>query len=205
MTTRSQSRWELRGTVLISCNCDYGCPCNFNAPPSPGYCHGHWTWHVDEGRFGDTALDDLNFTIAVKWPGAIHEGDGVALFLVDERANDAQREVIDTLVSGDVGGPWGVLAWTWPTVHGPHAVGYEIELAGVSSRVKAGEHLELEMEPIRNLVTGAEVHPGAILPEGLIFKEGAFGSSKTFRVSNGIEYEHPGQYTATAPFDYRGP
>jgi len=28
--------WDLEGTVVIACNCDYGCPCNFNALPTQG-------------------------------------------------------------------------------------------------------------------------------------------------------------------------
>ena len=57
--------WELKGTVVIACNCDYGCPCNFNALPTQGKCEGTWTWHVDArsarglrsattGRFSDS-------------------------------------------------------------------------------------------------------------------------------------------------------
>lgn len=197
--------WQLKGTVLIACNCDYGCPCNFNAPPTPGYCEGQWTWHVEEGRFGETPLDDLNFTVAVKWPGAIHEGDGEAVILVDERADDAQREAIATLVGGDAGGPWGILAWTWPTIHGPEAVAYELELDGVDTHLRAGDAMELDLEPIRNPVSGAEVHPGAVLPEGIVVKQADFGASKVFRVSRGIDYDHSGKYTAVGPFDYSGP
>jgi hypothetical protein len=205
MADGTDTRWQLAGTVLISCNCDYGCPCNFNALPTTGKCEGHWTWHVDKGEYGDVELDGLNFSLCVDWPGAIHEGNGHALLLVDERADDTQREALDTLVSGGAGGPWGVLAWTWPTVDGPHGVSYNVRVDGVNSYVKAGEMLELESEPIQNPVTGAEVHPGAVLPEGIIFKQGDFGSSKTFRVANGIRYEHPGKYTAVAPFEYTGP
>lgn len=197
--------WTLEGTVLVACNCDYGCPCNFNAPPTLGKCEGQWTWHIAQGRYGNVTLDGLNFTVAVDWPGAIHEGNGRALILVDERADEGQREAISTLVGGKVGGPWGVLAWTWPTVDGPHPVSYELELNGIRARVRAGDALVLEMEPIRNPVTGAEVHPGAVLPEGHIFKQGDFGSSKAFRVSDGISFEHRGCYTAVAPFDYAGP
>jgi len=197
--------WELSGTVLIACNCDYGCPCNFNALPSRGYCEGGWTWHVDEGGYGDTRLDDLNFTVVAKWPGAIHEGNGEALILVDQRADEAQRQAIETLVGGDVGGPWGILAWTWPTIHGPHPVPYELELAGITTRMKAGDVVELELEPIRNPVSGAEVHPGMVLPEGLIVKRGDLGASKTFTVDDGISYDHSGQYTALGPFEYAGP
>ena len=194
--------WELKGTVIVACNCDYGCPCNFNARPTAGKCEGTWTWHVERGTFGETSLDDLNFTVCVNWPGAIHEGNGEALILVDERADEAQRNAIETLVGGDAGGPWGVLAWTWPTIHGPKPVTYDLHLDGVKTRVKAGESYEVVSETIKNPVSGAEVHPGATLPEGIVFKEADFGSSTTFRVSDGIAYEHPGKYTAVGPFEY---
>jgi hypothetical protein len=197
--------WRLEGTVLVACNCDYGCPCNFNALPTKGKCEGGWTWHVERGRVGDVSLDGLTFSVYCNWPGAIHEGNGEAIILVDERADEEQRQAIATLVGGDVGGPWGVLGWTWPTVHGPTPVRYELELAGLGSRLKAGDVVELELEPIRNPVTGAEVHPGLVLPEGLIFKRGDTGASKTFTVRDGIEFDHTGQYTAVGPFDYSGP
>ena len=83
-----QPTWKLKGTVLVSCNCDYGCPCNFNARPSRGKCEGGWTWHIERGAFDGVALDGLNFSVYANWPGAIHEGNGQALILVDERAND---------------------------------------------------------------------------------------------------------------------
>ena len=197
--------WELEGTVLIACNCDYGCPCNFNARPTHGNCEGGWTWHVDRGRYGDVPLAGITFCVFVQWPGAIHEGNGEALILVDERADQAQREAVGTLVGGDVGGPWGILGWTWPTVHGPLAVPFELELAGLDSRLRVGEHVELELEPIRNPVTGAEVHPGVVLPEGLIVKRAEFGSSKLYRVRNGISFDHTGRYVAIGPFSYAGP
>jgi len=194
--------WELKGTVIVACNCDYGCPCNFNALPTKGKCEGTWTWHVERGTFGDISLDDLNFTVCVNWPGAIHEGNGEALILVDERADEAQRNAIETLIGGDAGGPWGVLAWTWPTIHGPKPVAYDLHLDGVKTRVKAGDSYEVVSETIKNPVSGAEVHPGATLPEGIVFKEADFGSSTAFRVSDGIAYEHPGKYTAVGPFEY---
>jgi hypothetical protein len=196
---------QVKGTVLISCNCDYGCPCNFNALPTTGKCEGHWTWHVTEGNVDGVSLDGVSFSLCVDWPGAIHEGEGKGVLLVDERADEDQRDAVGRLVKGEAGGPWGVLAWTWPTLEGPVAVPYELELAGLNSRVKAGDKLELELEPIKNPVTGAEVTPGAVLPQGLVFKQGDFGSSKTFYIRDGVAFEHPGKYTAVAPFEYSGP
>jgi hypothetical protein len=197
--------WSLKGTLLIACNCDYGCPCNFNARPTTGKCEGGWTWHVDQGRHGDVALDGLNFSIYANWPGAIHDGNGEALILLDERADDEQRAAIATLVSGDVGGPWAVLGWTWPTVHGPKTVPYELSLSGLETSLRAGEAVELDLAPIRNPVTGAEVHPGMVLPEGILLKNADLGASATFRVRDGISYDHTGQYTAIGPFEYAGP
>lgn len=197
--------WKLNGTVFIACNCDWGCPCNFNARPSSGKCEGGWTWHVDKGSYGDVALDDLSFSVYVNWPGAIHEGHGEALLLFDERADTRQREAIDILMSGKVGGPWGILGWTWPKIHGPFAVHYELHLDGINSRIKCGDYLEIEGGPIRNPVTGNVVTPGVVLPQGLIVKHGDLGASKVFRVNGGITFDHSGQYTGIGPFEYSGP
>ena len=87
-------RWQLTGQVLVACNCDWGCPCNFNASPTTGKCEGGWTWHVDAGSFGDVILDDLNFSVYVNWPGPIHDGNGEAVILIDERATPQQRAAI---------------------------------------------------------------------------------------------------------------
>jgi hypothetical protein len=190
---------------VVACNCDYGCPCNFNGLPTHGKCEGGWTWHVEEGRVGDQSLDGLTFTVVVNWPGPIHEGNGSAVILVDERADEGQRDAIATLVSGEVGGPWGVLAWTWPTIDGPHRVPYTVEIDGIDTRVQAGDFMLVESEQIRNPVSGAEVHPGAVLPEGIIFKRGDFGSAKVNRLRHAIGWDRERTYTAVAPFEYAGP
>ena len=197
--------WYLNGQVLVACNCDWGCPCNFNAPPTTGKCEGGWSWHIEDGAYGDVRLDGLNFSVFVNWPGAIHEGNGEAVVLIDERADPTQRATIETLVGGTVGGPWGVLGWTWPTVHGPYAAAYAQAFDGINTRISCGEHFEVQGGPIRNPVTGSESHPGVILPEGIIFKRGDLGMSTLFRVSNGVEYDHSGKYLAVGPFEYAWP
>jgi hypothetical protein len=98
-----------------------------------------------------------------------------------------------------------VLAWTWPTIDGPHPVPFSVDVDGVNTRVEAGDVLLVESEPIRNPVSGAEVHPGAVLPEGIIFKRGDFGSAKVNRLRHAIGWDRSNTYTAVAPFDYSGP
>ena len=50
--------------------------------------------------------------------------------------------------------------------------------------------------------SGAEVHPSVILPEGLILKCADLGAMTRFRVSNGVDYDHSGQYMAVGSFEY---
>ena len=197
--------WQLTGQVLISCNCDWGCPCNFNALPTTGKCEGGWTWHVDRGSFGDVHLDGLNFSVYANWPGAIHEGNGEALILVDERATGSQRAAIEELVQGKIGGPWQTLGWTWPKVHGPFSVGYDLRFDGVRSRLKCDGMVEVECGPIKNPVTGAESYPAVVLPQGIIVKRGDLGATTLFKVSKGVEYDHSGKYMAVGPFEYKWP
>ena len=203
MTTQATS-WTAKGTVLVACNCDFGCPCNFNARPSHGKCEGGWTWHVEEGSLDGVRLDGLSFSVYVNWPAAIHEGNGEALILIDERADDRQQQAIATLLSGKAGGPWGTLAWTWPTVHGPIRVPYEIEFNGIASRIRAGDSLDVESTTIKNPVNGAEVHPAVVLPEGIIVKRADLGASKVFRLRGAVSMDHSGQYAAVGPFEYSG-
>jgi len=196
------STWKLKGTVYIACNCDYGCPCNFNARPSRGECEGQWLWHVDEGEFDGVRLDGLAWTMTCDWPGAIHEGGGRAVCLYDERADGAQRDAIEKLVRGGHGGPWGVFINTYDLEH-IRAERFRIDANGLATKIAIGDGaFRLEYAPITNPVTGAEVHPGAVLPEGLVCKEMSFGTSTTFVVDDGISYDHSGNYTAIAPFEY---
>ena len=74
--------------------------------------------------------------------------------------------------------------------------------ASSTTRLRCGDAVEVEGGPIRNPVSGAEAHPGVILPEGIIVKRADFGATSRFRVSRGIEYDHAGQYMAVGPFEY---
>jgi hypothetical protein len=188
---------------MVACNCDYGCPCNVNGMPTTGKCEGGWTWAIESGRYGETTLDGLNFTILADWPGAIHDGGGRAVGFLDERADDAQRQALERLMRGEAGGPWAIFINTYE-LEGPHPAPYDVEVAGERSRYTVGEYAKLQMEPIRNPVTGADIHPRLVLPEGLLSNDLGLYGSESFSVHNGISYDHPGRYAALGSFSYAG-
>lgn len=196
--------WNLEGTVLVACNCDYGCPCNYNAPPTTGDCEGGWIWHVEEGSYDDVKLDGLTLAVFADWPGAIHEGNGKAVGYLDEEGDEAQRQALETLLRGEAGGPWGLFINTYELLD-IHPVSFDLELAEHRSRLKIGDLVDLQMEPIKNPVSGAEVHPGTVLPEGLVFNQGYYATSSTYRVEGDVSFDHSGKNTEYAPFAYAGP
>lgn len=195
--------WHVSGTVLIACSCDWGCPCNVNARPTKGYCEGGWTWIIDEGREGDVALDGLAVSVYCKWPGAIHEGNGRAIAFMDERADDGQREVLGRLIRGDIGGPWQIFINTY-TLADLQPARYEINLADYETTLRIGDVVHLEIEPMRNPVSGAESHAELFLPEALVVHRSTLAASKVFTVQDGISFDYSGQYTAFGRFEYEG-
>ena len=62
-------RWTIKGKEFVNCNCSYGCPCQFNALPTHGFCQAVGGFQIDEGFHGDTRLDGLKFVGMFRWPG----------------------------------------------------------------------------------------------------------------------------------------
>lgn len=193
--------WNAAGNVLIACNCDWGCPCNFNALPSHGHCEGGWIWIIEKGHVDHVRLDNLGIALFAKWPGAIHDGGGHAVSYVDERATEEQRSALAILLRGELGGPWGLFIKTY-ALAAPETARFDVRLAGHGTQARIGDAVSLELEAIRNPVTQAEVHPEVVLPEGLIVKRGSMAASKVFRVGGALDFDHSGQYAAFGRFDY---
>lgn len=195
--------WNLSGNVLIACNCDWGCPCNFNAPPTHGDCEGGWIWSIEEGKVGGVDVQGRAVAVFADWPGAIHHGGGQASVFIDDDSDDSQAEVLTQVLRGQIGGPWAIFINTYE-LDGPHRARFVVKVADHASTATVEGVAELELQPIRNPVSGAEVHPEMVLPEGLIVKRGGLAASKVFRVHAGVAYDHSGKYAAFGTFNYSG-
>ena len=196
----------MKGQITIACNCDYGCPCNVNARPTRGDCEGGWTWLIEEGVFGDLRLDGLHASLYADWPKAIHEGDGIAMYVIDERASQSQRDALRTLLEGQAGGPWAIFRKTFRELHGPNYARYTMNTDGPLPRVHVEGAVEIATEFIRNPVTKETVHPRLSLPEGLVVKDAALlGSSRFVVTHDRVKYDHSGKYAAHGFFQYFGP
>ena len=111
--------------------------------------------------------------------------------------------MLTRLVRGEIGGPWAIFISTYE-LDGPHRAAFAVDVDGYGSTATIAGVAELEMQPIRNPVSGVEIHPELVLPEGLITNRAGLAASKVFRVHNGVSYDHSGSYAAFGPFRYRG-
>lgn len=186
--------WEIQVKRLVSCSCDYGCPCEFNAPPTRKPCEGVEGMEIVRGYFGDVALDGLRAAGIFRWPGAVHEGHGHYLPVIDQRADDAQREALLKIMSGEEQEPTTVFNIYGSTIeHEYDPVFAEIELDWDidrrRGRLAVPGLLESSLEPILNPVTGAEHRAAIKLPEGFEFREAEVVSSD-FQSSGELSQEH---------------
>ena len=92
--------WEIKAKEFANCNCSYGCPCQFNALPTHGFCEAAVALEIEEGQYGEVKLDGLRMGGIFQWPGPVHEGHGKCQPFVDERADGEQREALLKIMSG---------------------------------------------------------------------------------------------------------
>jgi hypothetical protein len=186
--------WTIKGREFIHCNCAYGCPCQFNALPTHGNCEAVGAVHIDEGKHGDTDISGLDVALVVRWPGAIHEGRGECLPIVDERADEQQREALLRIMSGldtvEGGSFFQVFSTTFEKVHDPVVAPIEltIDVEGRSARLNIPGVMEARGEPIRNAVTGEESRSQIRLPQGFEYDVAEVGRGWA-RTSGPIELE----------------
>jgi hypothetical protein len=178
--------WELEGLHYNNCNCDYGCPCQFNALPTYGNCHAIDVYQVDKGHFGKTPLDGLSTVTVYQWPKAIHEGDGSMQVIIDQQADQAQREALCKILHGEETEPgktgWSLFRSTVTTVYDPiyGEIQLDIDMEARRARLVVPGLIESTGEPIRNPVTGAEHRARVELPDGFVWTiaEMASGTSR---------------------------
>ena len=127
-----------------------------------------------------------------KWPGPIHEGNGERLIIISDQATSEQRNALEKIVSGEDTEELATIFWVinamttvrHETLYLPIKI--EADMEGRRGLVIVDGVFELNVEPIKNAVTGAEHRARIEIPDGFEFTiaEMASGSLKTH---SGIE------------------
>lgn len=181
----TDTHWTIKAREFTNCNCAYGCPCQFNALPTHGHCQAVVGMEIDRGHHGHTKLDGLRFAGIFSWPGAIHEGKGQVVVIIEERATPAQRDALLRILSGLDTEPgatiFQVFSTTLEKVHDPvfAPIDFEVDIDARKARLVVPGLIEGRGEPILNSVTGAEHRARIDIPDGFEYSIAEMGRGWT--------------------------
>jgi hypothetical protein len=212
-------KWNLDGDWFDVCKCELPCPCHFGLAPTYGDCLGVLAWHISHGNYGDVRLDGFNFVMVGGFKGNLWTGptDMVGGFFIDEKADQRQREALQTIVGGKAGGSIAELVKFFVEDRGTEFVPikferakdlayWSVEVPGkVSARVEA--------------LTGPLVPPGKRIqtlnaPEALMFTGGKTGPEDVSTWGKpmvaeadtyGFKFNLAGKSSKHVPFHWSGP
>lgn len=207
--------WHAKGRWFDVCRCNVPCPCSWAEPPDDDHCEGILVWHIDEGRYGDVPLDDLNVIGLGSFDGNVWVKPSNSKFgmLLDDRADDSQRMALQMVFSGQAGGwPADFNALMGPDnqMMGLEFVPMSVEIADdlsswsaeISGRVKAAANALVgptsngNFPRIENL-PGSETGPGQVATWGKATADQADAL--------GFSWDRTGKSSKLITFDWSGP
>ena len=177
--------WYIEGIEFSNCNCDYSCPCQFEALPTHGDCRGFEVIRIDKGHFGATPLRGLNVALLYDWPGPIFEGNGAIQAIIDERADAAQRRALATVLYGgetdEAKTHWWVFHAMSSKVHEPiyKSIEFDVDMEARTARVVIPGMVEAHGRPIKSPVSGDPHRVRIDIPNGIEFELAEIGSGST--------------------------
>ncbi|HKZ93830.1 MAG TPA: DUF1326 domain-containing protein [Candidatus Bathyarchaeia archaeon] len=197
--------WNLSGSYFETCNCEPACPCVFLSPPTTGECTLLIAWHIDNGKYGDVKLDDLNAVLAVHSPGHMAKVKWKVALYLDNKADQPQKDALTQIFSGQAGGNPAALGPSIGQVLGVKSVDIKYELNGKKRSLSIPNIAEAEIEALAGQ-DGSEVtiknHPLTAVPG----EPAVVAKSKRLSYHDyGLKWELSEKNGFYSPFRYKGP
>lgn len=204
MTT---NRWKLKGQYFESCNCEALCPCivqGTSVQPTDGHCDVGLAFHIEEGSFNGISLAGLNFLAANYTPGPMGEGNWTSGFYVDELATPEQRQAMEQILSGQMGGPaerWQAMTTDF---RGIQYVPIEFKSEGTIRSINIPGIIDFNIEGITK--PGQDdalllVNAGHPVNRDLYIAKG----TRATYTDHGMSWDNTGKNGHYAPFDWSWP
>lgn len=191
MPQSNSPQWRIEAEYIQSCNCDYGCPCNFNALPTYGNCEALIAYRIRRGNFKNTKLDDVTFAWGLWWPKAIHMGNGTGKLYIDKNATPEQVKAIEEITSGKYGGGiFTIFPSTFTTTLPTTITTIKFHFDKYDGWFTVEGAGEVRSQHITNAKTGANFEGELVLPNGIGFKRGTVTSVDWYWKADDISLKH---------------
>ena len=156
---------------------------------------------IEKGYFKDVNLDGVVWAGTYKWPGALHEGNGTFLPVLDEKTTEEQRNAILTILSGKEqveGTFFHIVSMIVTKIVGPKflPITFEFDQEKRTARVAIDGVMDLVTNPIKNPVTGADHRIQTIMPQGFEYHMAETACADVNKGMGEIEYDWPMGHSA---------
>jgi hypothetical protein len=205
------TQWSLKGEYFESCSCDVVCPCEISplgfmqAEPDNGYCNVVLVFHLNEGRYGEVDLSDLNVVMVARTTEVMAHGNWTAAAYLDERANGDQQQALGAIFGGAAGGPPSAIAPLIGNNLGAKLVPIEYRNEGKKRSVVIGGILDANIEAVPAAVPDAVVikmNANPLFP-GEEWVQ-AYGTQSTY-TDHDFKWDNTGKCADYATFRWAGP
>ena len=184
--------WNVNGTYLETCSCEFMCPCNFSFAHGADYdrCRVTLVFNVTQGDVEGTDVGGLVVAVIADTPKVMTEGNWRLGLFIDAKASDEQAGKLLGVFSGQLGGPMAALAPLIGEILGVERAPIEVREDGLRHSVRIGDAVDFEIEDVVpfGVETGEPVRiVGMFHPAGSEFR--AAEAKRTNISAFGIEYE----------------
>jgi hypothetical protein len=200
--------WRLSGNAMEACRCAVTCPCNFGSDPTEIPCGAIIAWHIANGHYGDTGLDDLNLVAYLQIPGNAFKGGWTLGYYFDQRADAKQLSALEAIFSGQAGGWPALLTGLVAKPLAPKQERIEFEVIDENARVSVPDLLEVATERVPNPLPGAPPLDLTVSNLAVPFYTGTVNvrRSTTLKLTDpNLSFEYPGRSSLIGKFEYSGP
>jgi hypothetical protein len=199
--------WRIRGSYFESCNCDAICPCRkIDGAPggrsTHGICTGVLSWLIDEGEVDDVDLAGLPVALAVRYDDDEPGSPWTWTLYLDERATGDQREALEAIYTGRLGGdaekhfPW---AWKASELVAVRPVDIEVDHTRRRQWLRVRDEIDVRIrdrysgpETVTCVIPGHERTGEELVADELVVDSGP------------LSFSYSGVCGYGSTFDYRG-
>ena len=194
--------YRLAGRSVEFCSCQAPCPCAFGQEASWGRCEGLIAFSIEEGEVAGVDVAGTRAIMAGSFEGAWTSGGRTAALILDRRDSQAQRDALQQVFTGELGGDAAHLAGLVGQFRGPFLADIDYQLDGPQAVVRAGDVAEAAgtvlpgpdgTTPIQ--VSGVHHPPTTVTA----------GTASRSRVDvEGLAFDNPGHAMYSGRFELKG-
>ncbi len=152
--------WNIRGELILNCNCTVFCPCVVSLgkhPPTEGVCQAWAGISIDEGRYGDESLDGIDVGMILEIPGMMARGNWKAAAYIDRKASHKAFHGLIQILSGKAKGTTGLFKLLVSEFLGAERADVEFVRNGKTRSLRVGKKIDGEIVPVEGSRPGEDI------------------------------------------------